>query len=41
MPLFPPSSTDIDNTSFIDTLHGKPGNALLPQQSSAGKGSSG
>jgi hypothetical protein len=41
MPLFPPSSTGINDTPFVDTLHGKPGNALLPQQSSAGKGASG
>ncbi len=36
-----PSSTGIDNTPFVNTWHGKPGNALLPQQSSAGNGASG
>ncbi len=41
MPLFPPSSTGIDATPFVDTLHGKPGNALPPQQSSAGNSASG
>jgi hypothetical protein len=41
MPLFPPSSTGINDTPFIDTLHGKPGDALPPQQSSAGNGTSG
>jgi hypothetical protein len=30
------SSVGINNTPFIDTLHGKPGNALQPQPSSAG-----
>jgi hypothetical protein len=36
MPLFPPSSTGVNNTPFVDTLHGKSGIALPPQQSSAG-----
>ncbi len=41
MPLCPPSSTGINDTPFVDTWHGKPGNALPPQQSSAGNGASG
>jgi hypothetical protein len=41
MPLFPPSSTGINATPFVDTLHGKTGNAMPPQQSSAGNGTSG
>ncbi len=31
----------INDTPFVDTWHGKPGNALLPQYSSAGNGASG
>jgi hypothetical protein len=38
MPLCPPSSTGIDDTPFVDTWHGKPSDALPPQQSSAGNG---
>ncbi len=41
MPLCLPSSTGINDTPFIDTWHGKPGNALPPQQSSARNGASG
>jgi hypothetical protein len=41
MPLCPPSSTGINDTPFVDTWHGKPGNALSSQQSSAGNGTSG
>jgi hypothetical protein len=35
------SSVGIDDTPFVDTWHGKPGDALPPQQSSAGNGASG
>jgi hypothetical protein len=35
------SNVGIDDTPFVDTWHGKPGDALLPQQSSAGNGASG
>jgi hypothetical protein len=41
MPLFLPSSTGMDDTRFGDTLHGKPGDALPPQQSSARNRASG
>jgi hypothetical protein len=41
MPLFLPSSTGINDTPFVDTLHGKPANALQPQQSSDGNSASG
>jgi hypothetical protein len=41
MQLCPPSSTGINNTPFVDTWHGKPGDALPPQQSSASNGASG
>jgi hypothetical protein len=41
MPLCLPSNTRIDNTPFVDTWHGKPGNALPPQQYSAGNSASG
>jgi hypothetical protein len=35
------SSVGINNAPFVDTLHGKPGNALWPQPSSAGNDASG
>jgi hypothetical protein len=35
------SSVGIDDTPFIDTLHGKPSNALRPRPSSAGNDASG
>ncbi len=35
------SNVGNDDTLFIDTWHGKPGKTLLPQHSSAGKGTSG
>jgi hypothetical protein len=34
------SNVGIDNTPFVDTWHGKPGDALPPQHSSAGNGAS-
>jgi hypothetical protein len=34
------SNVGIDDTPFIDIWHGKPGNALTPQYSSAGNGAS-
>jgi hypothetical protein len=35
------SNVGINDTSFVDTWHGKPGDALPPQHSSAGNGASG
>ncbi len=35
------SNVGIDDTPFVNTWHGKPGNALPPQHSSAGNGASG
>jgi hypothetical protein len=35
------SNFGINDTPFVDTWHGKPGNALPPQHSSAGNGASG
>jgi hypothetical protein len=35
------SNVGIDDTPFVDTWHGKPGNALPPQHSSAGNSASG
>ncbi len=41
MLLFPPSSTGINDTPFVDTLHSTSGDALPSQQSSAGNSASG